>query len=100
MAEERALTAKQQRFVELPIENQVKAKRLAALRLLAMHVGLIAPAKPLAPSDEELGSRIERYGIVLPIVCMLIIAPHLRIVVENGETLCKSCHVAEHSRAA
>lgn len=53
-----ALTAKQQRRDLRSINESI-----AALRLLAMHTGLIAPCAALAISNEEKQRRIEQYGL-------------------------------------
>ena len=163
------LTAKQQRFVY---------RKLAALRELARHVGLIAPCKALSISEAVLAERLSHYGEDIVDACLAVIcdrtaqpyrraaagillecfipnwrevagprvvgmvveredsevrawraavlardshlctecgsgcdleahhlvrwadAPELRIVVENGVTLCKRCHVAAHAQGA
>ena len=58
-----ALTAKQQRFVDESLNEKI-----AALRLLATHLGLIAPCSALAVSREEQARRIKHYGAE-PILC-------------------------------
>ena len=73
------LTDKQARFVE----EQLRYVRIAALRKIAMHIGLIAPARALRPSEAVLEERIAHYGedfveAVLMVVADDTAAPHRR----------------------
>lgn len=63
------MNAKQQRFVE-----EFELSRLAALRRLAEHLGLIATSVALTPSKAECTRRIDVYGADLPKACIGVIA--------------------------
>ncbi len=85
------LTPKQKRFVDeclddldedIALTNGYYANRTArniamiklhALNKLSMHIGLIAPCAALKPSKEELNRRLEKYGLGLVAVCLIVI---------------------------
>lgn len=157
--------------------KQAQLNRIAALRRLAKHLGLISDHASLRPTPAELDQRVQRYGTEIAAGCLQVLAesddavslaavsvllecfwptwreevdprlagavvhrddkeatawrrkvlerdgnactecktteglhahhivrwadaPRLRLVVDNGLTLCRSCHEAAHAKAA